>query len=44
MPHLPVRVTIKVDIERNRRRRPRMSKWLAYERRMADIWETGLLM
>ncbi len=44
MAHLPVRVTIKVDITRNRRRRPRMFKWLGYERRMAELWENGLLM
>lgn len=44
MPYLPVRVTIMVDTRRDRRRRPRMFKWLGYERRLAALWQNGLLM
>jgi|GEM_PF-2883576 len=44
MPHLPVRITIMVDRNGGRRRRPRMFKWLGYERRLAALWDNGLLI
>jgi len=44
MPYVPVRVMIKVHTKPNRTRRPRMFKWVGYERRLADLWGNGRLM
>lgn len=44
MSNLPVRVKIKLDVKHNCPRRPRMFKWLGYERKLAALWDNDVFM
>lgn len=40
MPHIPIRVIIRIT-RQDPTRRPKVLRWVGYERRLAGLWETG---